>query len=79
MRYIKFTEVSQCKRITKSRAEKQSWILLTKKKNCNLLDFDVPVDHRIKESEKVKKFIELAREMKKQTVDYAGYDDINCS
>ena len=39
-----------------------------KKKICKIFDFAVPVDHRIilKESEKKHKYLDLARELKKQ-------------
>ena len=34
---------------------------------CQLVDFSVPADHRIriKESEKIEKYLDLARELKK--------------
>ena len=52
-----------------------------KKKNpiCHLMDLAVPVDHRveIKESKKVDKYLDLARELK-AAVEYEGDSDINC-
>ena len=38
-----------------------------KKKNCKIVDFAVPVDHRInlKKSEKKDQYLDLARELKK--------------
>ena len=42
-------------------------IINKKKKICKIVDFAVPVDHRIKlkESEKKDKYLDLARELKK--------------
>ena len=50
---------------------------LTKKK-CHLVDFVVPADHwvKIEESEKINKYLDLARELKK-AVEYE--DNTNCS
>ena len=40
---------------------------MKKKRTCKIVDFAVPVDHRIKlkESEKKDKYLDLARELKK--------------
>ena len=42
-------------------------IIKKKKRTCKIVDFDVPVDHRInlKECEKKDKYLDLARELKK--------------
>ena len=42
-------------------------IINKKKKNCKIVDFTVPADHRIKlkEREKKDKYLDLARELKK--------------
>ena len=44
------------------------------------VDFGVPEDHevKIKNSKKIEKCLNLARELKK-TVEYEGDDDTNCS
>ena len=42
-------------------------IINKKKRNCKIVDFAVPADHRIKlkECEKKNKYLDLARELKK--------------
>ena len=44
-------------------------IINKKKRTCNIVDFAVPADHRIKlkENEKRDKYLDLARELKKQS------------
>ena len=39
-----------------------------KKRTCRIVDFAVPADHRVKlkESEKIDKYLDLARELKKK-------------
>ena len=48
-------------------ARRPELVLIGKKKTCLLVDFAVPADHRvkIKESEKINKYIDLARELRK--------------
>ena len=49
-------------------ARRPDLVLIDKKRNtCHLMDFAVPADHRIKmkESEKINKYFDLARELKK--------------
>ena len=56
-------------------------VLINKKKrNCILQDFTVSADNRvkIKESEKINKYLDLPRELKK-AVEHEGEDDTNCS
>ena len=50
-----------------------------KKRICKIVDFTVPVDHRInlKESEKKDKYLDLARELKKP-VEHESNDCVNC-
>ena len=50
-----------------------------KKKICKIVDFGVPVDHRIKlkECEKRDKYLDLAREWKK-TMEHEGDNYTNC-
>ena len=50
------------------------------KRELVMVDFANPVDHRvkIKESEKIEKYLDLAQELKK-TVEYADYTDTNFS
>ena len=50
-----------------------------KKKICKVVDFAVPVDHRIKlkETEKKDKYLDLARELKK-TMEHVGDNFTNC-
>ena len=52
-----------------------------KTRTCRQVDFDVPVDQRlkIKESDKINKYLDLAREQKKKTVEHEGDGDTNCS
>ena len=50
-------------------ARRQDIIIINKKKRtCKIVDFAVPADHRIKlkECEKKDKYLDLARELKKQ-------------
>ena len=44
------------------------------------MDFAVPVDHRIKikESEKMNKYLDLVRELIKKNVEHEGDSDTNC-
>ena len=46
-----------------------------------IVDFAVAADHRvkIKESEKRDKYSDLARKLKKKTVEHEGDDDTNCN
>ena len=49
-------------------ARRPDLVLINKKKRtCQLVDFAVPADHRVKlkESEKIDKYLDLARELKK--------------
>ena len=50
------------------------------KRTCHLIDFAVPVHHGVKliESEKIDKYLDLARELEK-AVEYEGDSDTNCS
>ena len=50
-----------------------------KKKICKIVDFPVPADHRIKlkEHEKKDKFLDLARELKKN-MEHESDDCTNC-
>ena len=50
-----------------------------KKKNCKIVDFAVPADHRIKLKEVVKKdkYLDLSRDLKK-TMEYDGKNYTNC-
>ena len=54
-------------------------IINNKKRNCKIVDFAVPADHRIKlqECEKKDKYPALAWELKK-TMEHEGDDYINC-
>ena len=55
-------------------------IIINKRKRiCKIVDFAVPVDHRInlKEREKKDKYLDLARELK-QTVEHESNDCANC-
>ena len=49
------------------------------KRTCKIVDFAVPVDHRIKlkECEKRDMYLDLARELKKK-MEHAGDDSANC-
>ena len=55
-------------------------IINKKKRTCKIVDFAVPVDHRIKlkECEKKDKYLDLARELKK-TVEHADNNYTNCN
>ena len=48
-------------------ARRPNLIIINKKRICKIVDFAVPVDHRInlKESEKKDKYLDLPRELKK--------------
>ena len=51
-------------------------------RTCRIVDFAVPVDHRVKskESKKKDKYLDLTREMKnKQTVKHENVGDTNCN
>ena len=52
-----------------------------KKRTCKIVNFAVPADHRIKlkECEKTDKYLDLARELKKKTVEHAGDYYTNCN
>ena len=54
-------------------------IINKKKRNCKIVDFAVPADHRIKlkECEKKDKYLDLARELKK--MEHAGDNYTNCN
>ena len=54
-------------------------IIYEKKRICKIVDFAVPVDHRInlKECEKKDKYLDLARELKK-AVEHESDDCTNC-
>ena len=61
-------------------ARKPDTILINKKKRtCLLVYFPVPVDHqmKIKESEKIDKYLDLAWELKRKFVQYEGDSDTN--
>ena len=51
------------------------------KRTCKMVDFTVPADHRVelKESEKKDNYLDLARELKKKTVENESDDDIDCN
>ena len=51
-----------------------------KKRTCKIVDFAVLPDHRIKrkESEKKDKYLDLARELKKKTMEHEGDDYTYC-
>ena len=51
--------------------------MLTRKKNCHLVDFVISVKHRIKIKENIDKYVALARELKK-AVEQEGDSDSNC-
>ena len=55
-------------------------IINKKKRTCIIIDIAVPADHRIKlkECEKMNKYLDLARELK-NTVEQAGDNDTNCN
>ena len=48
-------------------AKSSDLMLINKKKDCHLVDFAVPADNRgkMKESKKINKYLDLARELKK--------------
>ena len=50
------------------------------KRTCKIDHFAVPVDHRIKlkESEKKDKYLDLARELIKKTMEHEDNDCTNC-
>ena len=52
-----------------------------KKQNCRIVDFSIPVDHRVKlkESEKRDKYLDLARELKKKTMKHENDGDTSCN
>ncbi len=63
-------------------ARRQNLIIINKKKRiCKIVDFAVSADHRIKlkECEKRDKYLDLARELKKTTVEHAGDNYTNCN
>ena len=64
-------------------ARRPDLIIINKKEKriCKITDFAVPVDHRIKlkECEKKDKYLELARELKKKTMEHAGDNYTNCN
>ena len=49
------------------------------KKTCRIVDVAVPADHRVKlkENEKKDKYLDLARELKKKTVEHESDDYTN--
>ena len=56
-------------------------VLINKKKiTCHLVEFAVPTDHimKVEKSEKIDKYLDLARELKKN-VKYEGEGDTNCN
>ena len=62
-------------------ARRPDLIIINKRKRiCKIVDFAVPADHRInpKESEKKDKYLDLARELKKKTVEHESNDCANC-
>ena len=52
-----------------------------KLRTCRIVDFVVPADHRVKlkESEKEDEYLELARELKKTTMEHEGDGDTSCN
>ena len=56
-------------------------IIIKKYRTCKIVDFAVPADHRIKlkECEKKNKYLDLARKLKKKTVEHAGDNYTNCN
>ena len=56
-------------------------IINKKKKTGRTVDFAVPADHRVKwkENEKRDKYLDLARELKKKTVEQEIDDYTNCN
>ena len=62
-------------------ARRPNFIIINKKKKiCKIVDFAVPADHRIKlkECEKNNKYLDLACELKKKTMEYEGDNYTNC-
>ena len=55
-------------------------IINKKKRTCKIVDFAVPADLRInlKECEKGEKYLDLARELKKKTMEYESNNYTNC-
>ena len=55
-------------------------IINEKKKICKIVDFAVPANQRInqKECEKRDKYLDLARELKKKTMEHEGDNYTNC-
>ena len=54
-------------------ARRQDLIIINEKKwTCKIMDFDVQTEHRIKlkESEKKNEYLDLARELKKKTMEH---------
>ena len=56
-------------------ARRPDIVIVIKKRTCQIVDFAVPADHRVKlkESEKNDKYLELARELK-NTIEHASDD-----
>ena len=56
-------------------------IINNKKRTCKIFVFVASADHRIKlkEYEKKDKYLDLARELKKKTVEHAGDNYTNCN
>ena len=64
-------------------ARRRDLIIINKKKRkkiCKIVVFTVPADHRIKlkECEKIDKYLDLARELKKKTTEHEGDIYTNC-
>ena len=62
-------------------ARRPDLVLINKKKRtCHLVDFAVPVDHRVKvkESKKINKYLDLVRKTEK-TVEHKVEDRANCN
>ena len=55
-------------------------IVKKKKRTCQIVNFAIPTDHRVKlkESEKRDKYLDLARELKK-TMEHEKDSDTNCN
>ena len=55
-------------------------IVNKKKRTCQIVDFAIPADHKVKlkESEKIDKYLDLARELKK-TMEDESDGDTNCN
>ena len=68
MKRIKFSRILGYKRITQMPAKRPDLVMIDKKKrNFHLVNFRILADHRvkIKENEKLDKYLDLARELKK--------------